>query len=61
MPCFKCAHGGSHVRLAAAGVPVEVATVPGLLHGFLNLPKLYPQSLVAHKRIAAFVATFHSA
>ena len=44
-------------RLAASGVPVEVARIPGMIHGFLTLDPFLPGAArVAIDRIAAFIA-----
>ncbi len=44
-------------RLKAAGVAVEVNEFAGVLHGFFNLPALYPQALEAHASVANFIAS----
>jgi acetyl esterase len=44
------------VMLGAAGVPVELTTYDGVLHGFLHLSRMVPKALDAVEKGAAFLA-----
>lgn len=43
-------------RLAAAGVPVQLDVVPGVVHGFLQMTSRLPPAVMATRKIAAAIA-----
>ena len=48
-------------RLEAAGVPVEVHSFPGQIHGFFSLGALMPEAVEAAELVAASLRTAFSA